>query len=631
MLLERRIFYPILGRDHQIKHGTNAIKIYYQLLLCVFLLSLSRLAVSSGPPPLQAEMERALQEQALTGVVWALVTPNGDSTGAAGLANAATGEPMTTLNRVHMGSVSKTVLATGVLRLITSGQISLDTPVSDLLADVHFNNPWAASDPVRVRHLLAHTAGLDNLRFWQAFSQQPTADTPLIAAFSRDPALLRLRTKPGSTYSYSNMGYGVLGLVIEAVTGERYEDYLDTGLLQPLSMLDSSFEFISQSGPNGDERLAMGHFENGRTQGAVPIYLRPAGQFTSTAADMAAFARFLMGDGMIDGEIFIAPGLLKALDRPQGTEAALAGLRMGHGLALARRDRHGVVGMCHPGEVAGFRAMMCLFPGQEKAFFAAINTDSETADYDRFNALLIDALDVAGGQQQAPKAAPPEQIADWQGFYIPSPNNMEQFAWVDRVFNFMRVDWDGSRLRLKPLQSSERQLIPSGEMLFRATDRTVTSHVLFESAGGARIISDGLHQYERVTLTSLLALWVSVIAGLIGMTWILLTGLGRAFILRLKVSSVLFVPFIAICALLLPLPFFQMQSFLQLGDLTVASALLALVTGTLPLAMIFGIASYLRRKPEGVLSLLDAIACFAVLQWTIVLMAGNLLPFQLWV
>jgi hypothetical protein len=346
---------------------------------------------------------------------------------------------------------------------------------------------------------------------------------------------------------------------------------------------------------------------------------------------MAIFARFLMGDGRIDDEQFIASALLSALDRAEGTEAAIAGLPMGHGLALARRDRHGVVGMCHPGTTVGFRARLCLYPKQAKAFFVAINTDSETADYERLDALLVKVLEVAGSAQRAPTAAPAKNMGDWQGFYILSPNSMEQFAWVDRVFNFMRVDWDGSRLSLKPFQSSGRELVPAGGMLFQATDRSVPSHILFESAQGSRVISDGLHHYQRVPLASMLPHWLSLAAGLFGLVWILLAGSGRALTGRLKRSSVIFAPFISVCALLLPLPFFFQQSFLQLGDLTLASALLALVTGVLPLTMMYGIVVYLRETPAAMPGRLDAIACFAVLQWTIVLMVVNLLPFRLWV
>jgi hypothetical protein len=221
-------------------------------------------------------------------------------------------------------------------------------------------------------------------------------------------------------------------------------------------------------------------------------------------------------------------------------------------------------------------------------------------------------------------------MADWQGFYILSPNNMDQFAWVDRVFNFARVDWDGRHLRVKPFQSSERELVPAGGMLFRATDRTVTSHVLFRSSAGTRVISDGLRSYEQVSLGKMLPHWLSLVAGLLGLGWILLTGLGRALTGRLKRSALLWVPFIAVCALLLPVPFFFLQPFLQLGDLTVASALLAAVTGILPLAMMFGIVVYFRRERESLRSLFDVIACFAVLQWAVLLFAVNLLPFRLW-
>jgi CubicO group peptidase (beta-lactamase class C family) len=593
------------------------------MLVCTY-------ASASEPPALQAAMQQLLQEEGLTGAVWALVSPAGDSTGAVGLANAETGEPMTTNNRVHVGSVTKTVLATGVLRLVSDGQVSLETPVSSLLPDLHFDNPWAASDPVRVHHLLAHTAGLDNLRFWQAFSMEPAIDTPLRQAFTRDAGLLRVHTRPGSTYSYSNMGYGLLGLVIESITDQRYERYLDLNLLQPLSMHDSSFEFVSQTEINADERLAMGHFENDRTQGAVAIYLRPAGQFTTTAGDMAILAHFLMSDGTIDGDSFIAPALLSALGQPQGTEAALAGLPIGHGLALAGRDRHGVVGMCHPGTIVGFRSMLCLYPDQGKAFFVAHNTDSETADYNRFDARLIADLKIAGNAQQALPAAAPQGIADWQGFYILSPNNMQQFAWIDKVFNFAHLSWDGSRLRLKPLQAAERELVPAGGMLFQATDRTTNSHVLFESATDGRVISNGLRGYRQVSVLSLLPHWLSLAGGLIGLSWILLSGLGRLLAGRLQRSAIVLLPLAAVCALSLPLPFFFQQSFLQLGDLTVASGLLALVTAFLPLAMVFGIVGYFRNKPEDRLSRIDALACCAVLQWSMVLLAVDLLPFRLW-
>ena len=75
-------------------------------------------------------------------------------------------------------------------------------------------------------------------------SVTPTPNTPLIEAFKSRNTLLNTRSQPGSQYLYSNIGYQLLAMVIEAVTKQRYETYLDQALLKPLGMLDSTFYFI---------------------------------------------------------------------------------------------------------------------------------------------------------------------------------------------------------------------------------------------------------------------------------------------------------------------------------------------------------------------------------------------------
>ena len=260
-------------------------------------------------PSLATEIQRTLQQEQLTGAVWAAVTPEGGAvTGAAGLADADSGSAMRADHRVQVGSVAKVALAAGVLHLITEGKLSLDTPVATLLPALSFTNPWQDTDPIRVRHLLSHTAGLENFRLWHIFSLTAHAGTPLGAAFANapsDPALLTVQARPGSRFAYSNLGYALLGMVIEAVSGQRYDRYLDAHLLQPLGMRDSTFGFVTQTGPEADPRLAMGHFERGVTHPAVRNYLPSADRLTTTAADMARFAVFLMGDGGIDGRPFI--------------------------------------------------------------------------------------------------------------------------------------------------------------------------------------------------------------------------------------------------------------------------------------------------------------------------------------
>ncbi|HEX6571241.1 MAG TPA: serine hydrolase domain-containing protein, partial [Steroidobacteraceae bacterium] len=516
--------------------------------------------------------------------------PGRTDVGAAGYSDARTTAPMRPDHRVQVGSVGKVVLAIGILRLVTEGRLSLDTPVTGLLPKVALTNAWSRTDPVRVKHLLAHTAGLDHSRFWQVFSLEPTPDTPLIASVRGDASLLRVQSRPGSRYAYSNVGYALLGMIIESVTRARYENYLDEQVLAPLGMNESTFWFVTQIGPHGDRRLAMGHFEQGVAQAAVPMYLRPAGQFTTTAADMSRLARFLMGDGTIDGEPFVAPAFASALGEPHGTEAALAGLSIGHGLALAGRDRHGVYGSCHPGTTIGFVAMFCVYPEHGRAFFVGTNTDSEKADYDRLNRLLIASLSMPARPTRIERAStPPPDVEAWNGVYVPVPKAMSSLAWLDDLFNFVRAEWDGRVLRLTTLQADERVLEPVGAgRLFRARDRDAPSHVLLVGPDGKRVISDGLHSYERTSLARLVFGWTSTAVGLLGLGYVFVVGAVRTLRRRMSPQDPMFIPFIGVLAPAVPIPLFLGQSFLQLGDQTAASLALATVTAVLPVTLVIG-------------------------------------------
>jgi CubicO group peptidase (beta-lactamase class C family) len=570
-------------------------------------------------PGLSPQIAALLHEQHLDGVVWTTL----DEAGAAGFSNARTRAPMRLEQRVHVGSVAKTLVAAGILRLVTERRLALDTPVARILPDIRFDNPWETSDPVRLRHLLDHTAGLDDARFWHVFSAKARADGPLALAFPAGSQLLRVRCRPGTRTSYSNLGYTLLGMAIEATTGQRYERYLDTQLLAPLDMRDSTFEFVAQ---HADSRLAMGHFEHGVPQPAVPSYVRPAGQFTTTAADMGRFARFLMGDGKVNGRDFIDPTLLRQMGEPAGTEAANAGLAVGYALGLRKLDRHGRVAKCHSGNGVGFRAMLCLFPEARKAFFYAVNTDSETADYQRIDALFVRAL--------ALPPAPPAQsvavaldIAPWLGVYVPSPNRFDTMLLADTLFGFVRLTSDDSVIQLRPFQGQQVVLTHVGSGLLQAPDKALPSHALVAAAVGTRLLTNGTQTYQQVPLARMLGLWTSAGAGVLGLVVVLVRGSARLAARRLSRRDPLLAPYAGTLALLLPLPLFYRQSLLQLGDMTAASVLLAAVTALLPIALCIGLAVSLRRKQLGA----DTIAMLAVLQAALLLATWGLLPLRLWV
>mgnify|MGYP006279981625 CR=1 FL=1 len=587
--------------------------------VCGLLLTLPSTATGSAGPD---ELQSILTGESLPGVVWATVDANSQETGGTGYAELSAARPMTAATRVQVGSITKTLVALGVLQLVSAGELRLSTDVEQLLPGLNWDNPWRREAPITVRNLLEHTAGLDNIRLWQFLNTTVGKDTPLVKAFpTHQEHLLRVRSRPGSQYSYSNMGYALLGLVIERVTSERYEDYLARELLHPLGMHDSSFHFVTQ---DTDARLAMGYLDGSTPQASVPMFLRPAGQFTTTANDMQRLLRFLLGNGSVGGKELVASGYLDRLGTPSTTDAFRAGLHMGHGLALAARDRHGVLGECHPGTTFGFRAQLCVFRAQEKAFFYAVNADSERADYERLTAHFIDRIAVEAAARSPELRLP---LDAYTGLYELAPANMAQFAWLDWMFNSVWLAADPKRggLVMHTLQRPERLLLPMGDGLFRDADRRVASHVVFGVE--ETLLSNGLTTWRKASTVKLFLAWASLTAGVLGLLYIVVRGIWLLLGGRLLANGAIAPPWVCLIAFTLPVFLYGRQSFLQFGERTEAGLLLAGLSAALPLAL--GIALYgIYRSP--VRPLLDLCAVLAGLQLCVVLLWQGVLPIVFW-
>lgn len=604
--------------------------IYLAMVATIAVLPVSNCRAAATDLP--SDLEIILIEEGLTGVAWSLIGENGEvSLGATGLRDNPSQSNFTIDTRFHVGSLTKSLLATGVLRLATEGLIELDAPASRYLSNLSFENPWKGLADVTVRHLLDHTSGLNDAHLWQLFSERPKPKTPLIAAFPEQEVQLRIRSRPGSRFSYSNMGYTVLGMIIESIVGGSYETYLDEHILAPLAMYHSTFAFTAQEGESIDPMLAWGHVDDGSRFAASPIFLRPAGQFTTTAADLALFARFLLSGGVVNGEQFVDEELMSSRGRPSGTEAANGGLVAGYALGLGRRDRHGVIGYCHGGNIVGFVAMLCIFPDDNKAFAYSVNTDSETANYGRIDSLLIGALGIAeASPPRTVKSAP--DIARWHGRYILSPNRFQTFEYLDNVFGAVKVSADGDSLTMTSLQQSPRRLRPVGGRIYSANDRATSSHVFLQGENGEYLISDGFKTFEKVPATYLVTHWTSIFLGLGGLTWIFLAGVISVVRYRINMLRRSEAPaFVALVLLLVPIPFFMTQSFMALGDLTLASALLAAVTLLLPMGMLLTIMRAKKEWSESRVNLIHGLAAALVLQWCAVLIAVRMLPLRLWV
>ncbi len=581
---------------------------------------------------LTARMASAIASEGLVGAAWSVVTPDGVTLGAAGMKDLRRGVPMRPTDRVQVGSVAKTFIATGVLRLVTEGRVALDAPVARYLPDLPIDNPWEREVPLLVRHLLDHTGGLDDVRLWQVFTLRGDPDSPLGAALGPRAARVRVRHRPGARFSYSNSSYLLLGMLIERVTGMRYEEWLDQQLLAPLGMRRSTFAFVSQLGARGDTTLAMGHFDGVAPNASYAVPVRPSVQFTTTAEDMATFARFLMSDGEVNGRRLVDGALLRAMAVPTTTEAAQAGLASGYAQGLGRRERWGITGRCHTGNMGTFRAIICVYAEHQRAFFVSYNTDPEEANFDRVDSLIASSLGVPQ-TVLTPEAAPGVDPAAWNGWYVVRPNRFEQFAYLDEVAGVTRIAWDGRKLVLRPLQGAPRVLLPVGGPFFRQNGRRAATHVLTRAPDSGRIVTDGHRTLEQVPRWRVVLRWISAALGAMALLYLLLVGSARTVIAwrrrQLRSEALRWAAVVVLLLVLAPLLFLG-QPFLAIGDPTPGNLGLALLTGLLPIAIAVSLVQRVRMGMRTPGAMLDAVALSAALQWCLVLAAWGLLPLTLW-
>ena len=168
---------------------------------------------------LRRRIADVMAKEHIPGLAIALVDEDGPIwVGGLGARDRETGAPVDADTVFRVGSLSKSIVALAVMRLVDQGKLDLDRPLREILPDVEIDNPWEAESPVTLAQCLEHTAGLDDVRFNEIFTddeQLPVADT-----LALNPRSRIIRWRPGTRHAYSNVGYTLAARAIEVVTGE---------------------------------------------------------------------------------------------------------------------------------------------------------------------------------------------------------------------------------------------------------------------------------------------------------------------------------------------------------------------------------------------------------------------------
>ena len=297
-----------------------------------------------------------------------------------GLADEATGRRVDANTIFHWASITKTMTGIAIMQLRDRGRLSLDDPIVKYVPELMaVHDPFGPMEAITIRQLMSHTAGFRNPTWpwrgnkpWAPY--EPTEWAQLVAMMPYTEILF----PPGSKYSYSNPGIIFLGRVIEKLSGDDFEVYVDKNILKPLGMTHSYFDISPYhlvADRSNNYEVEDGKVTANGLDFDTGITVSNGG-LNSPIADMARYFAFLLGKG--PGAAGPVPVLkrssLEEMWRPvlpSSDEEA-----MGDSVALSFFVKHagGYRLIGHTGSQRGFRAFFYLEPGSGTAVVEASNT-----------------------------------------------------------------------------------------------------------------------------------------------------------------------------------------------------------------------------------------------------------------
>ena len=252
---------------------------------------------------------------------------------------------------VRIASISKLVLSIGVMRLVEQGKLDLDADVSDALGWT-LRNPAFPDKKISLRLLLSHTSSLtDGAGYW---------DVPLgtgTEALTADPKAWDAQHAPGTYWRYANVGFPLIGAVMERSTGERMDLLMERLVLQPLGLhacygwpscddatAARAVVLYGEGEPQVDynqgkkpacgiTKASDGSCDLGKWRaGAATNVFGPQGGLRISAKDLSKIGRLLLGDGEVDGVRLLTPESVRAMIGPEWS------WKDGNGLTLEEDD-----------------------------------------------------------------------------------------------------------------------------------------------------------------------------------------------------------------------------------------------------------------------------------------------------
>ncbi|MAO63436.1 MAG: hypothetical protein CL666_00395 [Balneola sp.] len=337
--------------------------------------------------------------------------------GAFGEANPEEDIPMQTNTICSVCSISKLFTSVSIMNLYEDGKLRLDDEIQDLLPEYNLPQQYELSGPITVRNLLTHSAGLPRENAWSHWTD-PSLEFP-----TKEQILEKLEDQetlyPSSTYfQYSNLAMTLLGFIVEELSGQSYEEYVQEHILSPLELNDTRSDMPEELW--GDQ-LAVGYSfetmegEQLKLDMFEPNGVTPAAGFSSTVEDLAAFAAWQFRLYEANEEEILQPSTIKNMHNIHWMDSDF-GTSWGLGFAVYKGP-DGKKWVGHGGHCPGYKTTLAMIPDTKMAYSVMVNSSNANAGkYSRgIHAILSKAGKIEAAEDEALAAELQEYVGYYQG------------------------------------------------------------------------------------------------------------------------------------------------------------------------------------------------------------------------
>ncbi len=285
-----------------------------------------------------------------------------------------TGRPVTEQTPFNIASNGKSITAMAVMQLVERGDIELESPVQQYLPwfPTHVDN---TSSQVTVRQLLQHTSGLSRqagLSFLRHENDSPNALDERVRALTSEDFV----AQPGQQFQYSNINYSTLGLIVQTVAGQPFEDYIRNNILGPLGMTDT---YLTHREAKRNSAATGYRFMFGFPRPYELPYHRgevPAGFVWSSANNMGNFLVAQLNGGAFRDRHLLSPESVAKMHEPAvlaRREGNPEGSDEYYGMGWVSGTMNGLPIVYHTGDTPNFHSYMGLLPRCKTGFILLLN------------------------------------------------------------------------------------------------------------------------------------------------------------------------------------------------------------------------------------------------------------------